>query len=92
MDVEGCDNICADLDDALDKARRRIERGQYDRALDIVQFVLLTGAKLAGEADSSSGSLSWTIDAALETVGLASGSLAESGGERAKFVKPFPRV
>lgn len=87
IDEEGCDNICADLDDALDKARRRIERGQYERALDIAQFVLLTGTKLAEEADSSSGSLSWTIDAALETVELAAGSLAESGEERVKWVR-----
>lgn len=30
IDMRGRDNICADLDDALDKARRRIDRGQYD--------------------------------------------------------------
>lgn len=87
IDMRGCDNICADLDDALDKARRQIDRGQYDQAMDIVQFVLMTGVKLAGEADSSSGSLSWTIDAALETVGLAAGALAKSGGERANCVQ-----
>lgn len=87
IDEEGCDNICADLDDALDKARRRIKHGQYDRALDIAQFVLLTGVKLAGEADSSSGSLGWTIDAALETVELAAAGLAKSGGGRTEWVK-----
>lgn len=87
IDEEGCDNICADLDDALDQARRRSKRGQYDRALDIAQFVLLTGIKLAGEADSSSGSLGWTIDAALETVELAAAGLAKSGGGRTEWVK-----
>lgn len=47
----------------------------------------MTGVKLAEEADSSSGSLSWTIDAALETVGLAAGVLAESGGDRVECVQ-----
>jgi len=84
---DGCDNICADLDDALDKARRRLQRGQWGRALDITQFVLVTGMKLAEEADSSSGSLSWTIDAALETVGLAASGYAESGGDKEDWVK-----
>ena len=81
IDEEGCDNICADLDDALDTARRRIERGQYDRALDIAQFVLIAGIKLM-EADN--GSLGWTVEATLETVGLAAKGLAASGSERSE--------
>lgn len=87
IDEAGCDNICADLDDALDKARRRAQRGQWGRALEITRFVLLTGMKLAGEADSGSGSLTYTIEAALETVGLAAGGLAESGEDRSEWVK-----
>lgn len=87
IDEQGCDNICDDLDDALDKARRRVERGQHELALDIAQFVLLTGLELAEEADSSSGSLSWTIDAAMETVGIAAKSLAESGERRTECVE-----
>jgi len=87
IDKAGCDNICADLDDALDKARRRVRQGQWGRALDITRSVLLTGMKLAGEADSSSGSLTHTIEAALETVGLAAGGLAGSGEDRSEWVK-----
>lgn len=87
IDIRGCDNICTDLDDALDQARRRIKRGQYGRGLDIALFILLSSMKLAGEADSSSGSLSWTIDAALETVELAANSLVQSGEPRGKFVR-----
>lgn len=87
IDMRGCDNICADLDDALDQARRRIKRGQCDRGLDIALFVFLTAVKLAGEADSSSGSLGWTVDAALETVELAANSLARNGEPRGKFVR-----
>ena len=84
IDKDGCDNISVDLDDALDKARVRIERGQYDRALEVSQFVLLTGIELM-EADT--GSLSSTIDAALETIGLAAKGLAESGRERREWVQ-----
>ena len=87
IDMEGCDTICADLDGILDKARLRIQRGQWESALEISQFVLLTGVKLADEADSSSGSLSWTVRAAMETVTLALSGLVESGGDRAKWVR-----
>lgn len=86
INEQGCDAICADLDDALDKARRRVERGQHEQALDIVRFVLLTGLELAEDADSSSGSLSCTIDAAIETVELMANALAESGAGRAECV------
>ena len=87
IDMRGCDNICADLDDALDQARRRIKRGQCDRGLDIALFVLLTAVKLVGEADSSVDSLSWTVDAALETVELAANSLVQSGDPRRNIVR-----
>ena len=84
IDEDGCGNICADLDDALDKARRRIGRGQYDRALDIAEFVLLTGM---GLLESDSSCLEWTIDAALETIGLAAKAFAESGAPREEWVQ-----
>lgn len=84
IDEDGCDNICTDLDDALDKARRRIGRGQYERAWDIAEFVLLTGIGLI-EYDCSSPE--WTIDSALETIGLAAKSFAESGAPRGEWVQ-----
>lgn len=87
IEMRGCDHICADLDDVLDQARRRIRQRRYDQALDITLFVLLTAIKLAGEADSSSGSLSWTVDAALETVELAANGLVQENGSREEFVR-----
>lgn len=84
IDEKGCDNICTDLGDALDAARRRIERGQYNRALDIAQFVLLTGIRLI---ESDNGCLGWTIKGALETVELAAKGAAESGNERGELVQ-----
>ena len=86
IDMRGCDNICADLDNVLDKARSRIECGQYAQALDMTLFVLLTAIELAEEAGSSSGSLSWTVDAAMETVELMANSLARDGGPRGELV------
>lgn len=85
IDMRGCDNICADLDDVLDKARIRIGCGQYEQAVDMTLFVLLTAIELAGEADSSSGSLSWTVDAAMETVEMAAKGLARDGGLRGEL-------
>ena len=87
IDERGCDAICADLDDCLDKAERRIERGQCSQALEIIQFVLVTGMKLASEADSSSGSLSDTIDSTMEVLEQAARGLVQSGGDRNAWVK-----
>ena len=85
-DRKGCDNICSDLDDALDQARRCIKGGRYGQALDITLFILCTAAKLAGEADDSSGSLCYTVNAALETVELIAAALAASGEKRESIV------
>lgn len=92
IDMRGCDHICADLDDILDQARRRIRQRWYDQALDITLFVLLTAIKLAGEADSSSGSLSWTVDAALETVELAANGLVQENSSREESVRKILKV
>ena len=89
IDEDGCDNICADLDDALDKARNRIERGQYGLALEITQFVLTTGI---GLMDEYTDGLFLTIGAALETVGLAAKGLAESGSERGEWVRKLLKI
>ena len=87
IDEEGCDNICNDLFDCLDKAERRIERGQYSLALEIIQFVLVTGMGLANEADSSSGCLSDTINSAMDLLEHAAKSLVQCGGARSTWVK-----
>ena len=87
IDEDGCDAICADLDDCLDKAERRIERGQYSQALEIIQFVLATDMKLVNEADSSSGFLSDTIDSTMEFLEKAARGLVQGGGDRNAWVK-----
>lgn len=87
IDERGCDAICADLDDCLGKAERRIERGQYSQALEIIQFVLVTGMKLASEADSSSGYLTCTIDSTMQLLEKAARGLVQSGGDRNAWVK-----
>lgn len=84
IDKDGCDTICADLDDALDQARCRAGRGQYERALDIAEFVLIIAM---GLLESDNGCLSWTIDAAPETVGLAAKGFAEAGAPREKWIQ-----
>lgn len=86
IDDRGCDAICTDLDDALDKARLRAEQGKYELAVDIVRFVLLTGLELTEEAEDSSGSLGYTIDVALETVRLVANGLVERGADRTECV------
>lgn len=84
IDETGCGNICAELDDVLDKARRRVRRGQWGQALEIARFVLLTVMRLFEK--TGGGSLGLAADAALETVGLAADGLAESGGDREVWV------
>lgn len=84
IDKDGCDTICADLDDALDQARCRAGRGQYERAQDIAEFVLIIAM---GLLESDNGCLSWTIDAAPETVGLAAKGFAEAGAPREKWIQ-----
>lgn len=79
IDAAGCDSICAVLEGSLEKARRRISRGQAAQGLEIARLVLLSGLELAGETDSSSGLLPWTVDDAIETVGLAAAWLTEQG-------------
>lgn len=86
IDMRGCDNICVDLGGVLDKAHSRIDRGEYEQALDMTLFILLTAIKLGEEADSSSGFLGWTIGAALKTVELAAGGRVQDGSPRGKFV------
>lgn len=87
IDMDGCDKICAELDKALEKARRRLHLEQYGQALEIARFVLLTGVELGGNADSSSGALSHSVGTALLTVSRAANGLAESGADREKWAE-----
>lgn len=87
IDWEGCDNICSDLDEALEQVEQRIQRGQYAKSLDVALYILLTAMELLEYADDSNGSLGNTIDYALETIRSISEGLAERGGERKAWVE-----
>lgn len=78
IDVRGCDAICDNMDGVLETASRRMERGQYPQAVALAQEMLIIGAKLACEADSSSGSLTDTMATALELLEDAAARLADS--------------
>lgn len=86
IDEWGCDNICADLDECLDKAIQRIQQGQFGTAMEIALFIFLTGMELAGEADSSSGALGLSLDAALEVIGQSAAGLAKNKEERSLWL------
>lgn len=67
--------VRASLDAALDKARRRAERGQYAQALGIAQLVLLTGMELLASEDEP-------LCGTLEVIEEAAGSIEDSGLRR----------
>ena len=77
VDYHGCDNICRDMERALDIAHGHMERGWYSQAIDIAQLIILTCVKLASHADSSSGSLSFTVDIALKIIDSCIGALVQ---------------
>lgn len=82
IDMRGCDAICDDMEDVLDEAQRHIAHGQYPPAIALTQEILVIGARLASEADSSSGSLGDTLGIGLKlledaTAGLSAGETVE---------------
>lgn len=87
IDWKGCDNICCDLDYALEQVDHRIQQGRYGRILDILLYILLTGMDLLGRADDSSGFLFDTINAVLETIETVVRGLPERSGEREEWVQ-----
>ena len=78
IDMRGCDAICDDMGGVLETASRRMERRQYPQAVALAQEILVMGAKLACEADTSSGSLTDTMAAALALLEDAAARLADS--------------
>lgn len=92
IDMWGCDDICREMDGVLEKARRRMERRQYAQAIALSQYILSTGVKLASEADSSSGSLSYTVDAALEIIRESARMLSGSGSTAAERRRVFDGI
>lgn len=83
IDWRGCDRICADMDSVLEKARLHLAREEYNAAIEIAQYILLVGIKLASEADSSSGALSATMSDTFETISDAVTGITEGSFEAA---------
>lgn len=81
IDYQSCDIICADMDGVLNNAQRRFDRGQLLAALELTEYILLTGVKLASTADSSSGSLEMTVKHALEMIDSCATELGSGSTE-----------
>ncbi len=71
IDYRGCDYICGEMDDILEQAQKRLEQGYPVIAFGIAMQICLKGYWLASRADSSSGSLTMTINSSLELIDRA---------------------
>ena len=56
-----CDNICMDMHECLDLCEKALEKHENMAALEGAVYILTSGAKLASNADSSSGMLTDVI-------------------------------
>ena len=90
IDMRGCDAICNDMDEVLETARRHVECGRFAAAIALALEMLHIGAKLASEADSSSGCLCDTMDYGLELLENAAASL--QSGEHKKKQVSFDKI
>lgn len=72
IDYRGCDYICNEMDQILEQAQKRLNQGHPVIAFGIAMQICLKGYWLASRADSSSGSLTITINSSLEMIDKAS--------------------
>lgn len=56
-----CDNICMDMQGCLDMCAEALEMFSYMASLEAAAYILVSGVKLASNADSSSGMLTDVI-------------------------------
>ena len=75
MDTRGCDAVCIVMDDIVDSANRLTAQGAPLSALTLAAFVFSKGYGLASWADSSSGSLGFSLDCAAEALQTATTAL-----------------
>lgn len=87
IDYRGCDEICYELDEILTEADEHITHGYAVLGFQIGLHILLKGMKLASIADSSSGSLTYTLDEACNVIDRAcEAASATAGDEDKKFI------
>lgn len=72
-----CDNICMDMHDVLDMCEDAFKLGKYIDVLEVGNYVLVSGVKLASHADSSSGMLTDVIMCAFELIELCTQTIAK---------------
>lgn len=72
-----CDNICMDMHDVLDMCEDAFKLGKYTDVLEVGNYVLVSGVKLASHADSSSGMLTDVIMCAFELIELCTQTIAK---------------
>lgn len=77
----GCDNICMDMDNMLDRCKLAFEQGRYIEALETAIYLLVAGVRLASRADSSSGMLSFTINESFKLIDLCTQTIAQQDAE-----------
>ena len=92
IDWEGCDGICEDMDAILAQARRRLERGQPSAAIELAEYIALVGIDLASSADSSSGSLTMTLNEAQDLLGQGSAALCRGNFTAAEKQKALEKL
>ncbi len=80
----GCDAICNEMSDCLDAARSMYLEKFPGIAFEIALYLLISGAKLASTADSSSGSLTFVTDETTELLGTACKNIAASDNVKLK--------
>lgn len=76
-----CDNICMDIHDCLDMCEKKFEEKEYLAVLQAAEYILVSGAKLASNADSSSGMLTDVIMCTYELIEKCTKEIAKQEKE-----------
>lgn len=80
----GCDNIMTFYDELIEKCKQRANQGYYAVSYTILLDIIEQSIKLANIADSSSGSLTWTVDSAIRAVTAVAETINDLGTEQQK--------
>jgi hypothetical protein len=80
----GCDAICNEISDSLDAARSMYLDKFPEIAFEIALYLLISEAKLASTADSSSGSLTFVTNMTTELLEAACDNIAASENVKLK--------
>lgn len=92
INYRGCDDICCDMDTVVENAKRRNRRGQYAEAIDLSLYIVLAAAKLASQADSSSGALSFTLEDALKVIDESTAAIRDEERAQTDARKVLDRI